>query len=294
MAQELPRYFGDATASTKQAIGSLYHWSYAFNSTVPTGNGGTASNDIYPVVPDNDIISQLASLIRDDNDLERVVQGCPDTCTAKLRAPALAPRACTTKLVPVDYGSIQAIRNAQLANTEAVPLDWEEFFISIELVLEEKESLNLVTAYPEYSEISKCTGHLNVTACTFDSAIGEYDVQIVNGKATLLNAENPIIVAWANNSAVDTGLADSGTTRSTLGSVVEFAYERYDSIAAKYSIKPGQIETITNGPGLGILREFEKTGSTDSKDGSVGCEAYTDPRPTVIRDMNKMMVWAGE
>lgn len=289
MAQELPRFFGGTIAAPRQAVGNLYHWSYAFNNTFPTGNGGTASNNLYPVPPDNEVVAHLANLVMTDAPLHGVIEGCPGTCTAKLRAPALAVKACTSTKIPVDYGNLQYIKNAQLGNTEAVPLDWEMFFISIGLVLDEKESLNLVTAYPEYSDFEKCTGHLNMTACTLESAIGDYDVQIIDGKATLIDAANPNIIAWANNTAVDPSTDASGGRNSTLGTIVEFAYEHYDMIAARYATGQAQSELITNGPGLPIVREFEKPTAAGHP-----CTGFVDPRPSVLKDINKMMVWAGE
>ena len=276
----------DAHVEPRAAAGSQFHWSYAFNNTFPTGDGGTASNNIYPVVPNTDLVLQLASLIRDDTALAGVIQGCPGTCTAKLRAPAFAERVCTSTKVPIDYTHIQPIRNNQLGNTEALPLEWEQFFMSVGIVLDDKESLNLVTAYPEYTDVDNCSGHLNMTACTFDSAIGEYTISITDGKVTLLDAEHPRIISLSNTTAVDTHTNKNGGKRSTLAPIVQVAFEKFESLSAFYSVSNATMSEISNGPASPIVREFQKP--------SIGiCPVYSDPRPYVMKDINKIVVWAG-
>lgn len=173
----------------------------------------------------------------------------------------------------------------------AGPLYQDQFSISIGLLLNGKdEALNLVTAYPMYSignsNEEDCSGHLNMTACTFQSAVGEYDVSIWQDGVTLLNAAQPEIVALANNSAVDRTVYDDGERRSTLAAIVELAWERFECYAAIFREGDDHRARFTAGMGPGVVREFELP--TNS-----ACPSYSDPREYVVKQLNTMMVYAG-
>lgn len=287
MAQELPKYFGGSFVVTGEALGAEFYWSYAFNKTFPTGYGGTAPNSLYPEAGYSNMIPELAELIRDNAPLAGVFRGCPDTCEAKLKAPALAEMACNSQLIPVNYTDIPYIKDNAIEDQKPPALNTDQFIISIGLVLgAEKESLNLVTAYPIYSDADYGVGHLNMTACTFDSAIGEYTVEIADGKATLVDAANPVIIALANNSAVDP-VVSGGVRQSTLAPIVELGWERFETIEAVVRTSTGEYTSYANGQGIVTAREFRVPNWSNYY-------AYTDPRPYVVKNLNNMMVWAGE
>lgn len=197
-------------------------------------------------------------------------------------------------MIPINYTDLQYIKNNRIVDGKAGPLYSDQFFISIALDLDgPNDALNLVTAYPEYStdtsvlKYGNCSGHLNVTACSFQSAVGEYRISVAADKATLLNAGQPSIVALANNSAVNRTTYDGGQQRSTLAPIVELAWERFECYAALFRTSDGQLAANSIGQSISVVREFQRPVST-------ACYSYSDPMPYVIENLNKMMVWAGK
>lgn len=94
-------------------------------------------------------------------------------------------------------------------NTKALPLNQQAFMITISLVVEGGvEKINVVTGF---SVVRRCVGHLKLTACTLESAIGLYRIGISNNETTLLDPANPRVIAMANNTAIDYAPTKQGT-----------------------------------------------------------------------------------
>lgn len=89
--------------------------------------------------------------------------------------------------------------------------------IDTALVLNEKESINLVTGYSQTTG-DDCVGTFRMKTCSLHSAIGEYDVTVDHDIVTLAS-EPPRIVAISNNTEVNHSVTD-GWHPSTLSGVV--------------------------------------------------------------------------
>lgn len=128
------------------------------------------------------------------------------TCSAKIRAPALAPVACESLVIPVDYHTPHnwSSYNDHWFNP---PLGTEQLMIVPNLVvLPDREEINLVTGHNTLD--GGCTGVFNYTSCILRSAIGEYDVHIEQEYAFLTDPCEPRILSLANNTAPDNVWSD--------------------------------------------------------------------------------------
>ena len=286
ISPELPRFFGNSTVALNSVYDDPYYWSPAFNETFPTGTGGRASNSLFSILGYNNITSRLAALVNANQPVSGAVHGCPVTCMAKLRAPAFTVAGCVSQMLPIDYENITygGTGNASSRSNRSPPLWQELFIIASSIVRDEIESLNLITGYPMYSKPSgTCTGFLNLTACTYNSAIGEYDVHISGQEVTFLNPGDPTIVALANNTKVDSEVRSDGHERSTLAGIVELITEQYATTLTGFRSPTGTLEGIANGI---VPWEFQTYTHPN-------CPTYTDPGPVLYTFANKLMIWSG-
>jgi hypothetical protein len=169
-----------------------------------------------------------------DMPLMNVILGCPGTCRAKLRAPALSVASCKSHLTPVNYKATTGIQAQNMG--QVVPsLNQNAFLVAVGLSVqdEERESINLVSGF---ADVEDCEGTLHWSACTLQSAIGEYEVRIENN-AVSLESLAPRIVAIANNTAVSHEYHPmKGGYPSTLASVIYLGNVKWNAIAAYYNI----------------------------------------------------------
>ena len=79
------------------------------------------------------------------------------------------------------------------------------------------ESLTYDTTISDESVARTCKGHVNATRCWLVSAIGEYNVEVLNGVVTLTEPHSyPRIIARANNTALTSKKIDDNHLKSTL------------------------------------------------------------------------------
>jgi hypothetical protein len=271
MAPELPRSFDLSFWATADTIGSPYPWGYAFNDTVPIGGGRTAPNDIFPLEAQTDVQSQFTSLLRANSPLHGVVTGCPGTCKAKMRGPALAQEVCTTEAFPMNYTHNVFVSGSK-SNTVAPPFEQQLFLVSTGLVLDEDEKMWLVTGHYDGEE---CVGTLHRTACTMVSAIGEYGITIRANVATVDNPGDPTIVSMANNTATDHGSGEGGfpgAHPSLFAGIASQAFKEWECVTSiDYTENLGW-QTYT----VGVDSIAYRTGDNQN------CSSYVDPRADVL------------
>jgi len=184
-------------------------------------------------------------------------------------------------LIPMNYNHIQPLAYYSKLDGLAPPLSQQMFGISVGLVLDLQEKMYLVTQYYTNDDDHSCIGTLNRTACTLESAIGEYEITIENDRAALDNPGQPTIIAFANNTAANyTYDPISAGHPSTLGSIVNSAFFLWESIASVYETESGGATIIASG--------FASPGYVHADDSR--CLPFADPRPDVVRSLNKMMV----
>lgn len=229
----------------------------------------------------------IASQYYADGPMNGVVRGCPGRCTAKLRAPALAVEACTAHLHPMDYYTLLSWNGDW--NT-AFPYFTKGFLIKFNLNIKDGiEKMDVVTGYADVEE--SCAGVLNLTACTFRSAIGEYSVTIEN--ETIIWDEttgSPAMVALANNTQLyHSDSPNSSHTLwhpSTLAGVVHTAFQMWDSDTAQW-LDINSNKAMVTDYRSDISRRYASPIPGDP------CVAYSDPKIDVMRSVNKVMVYTG-
>jgi hypothetical protein len=280
MSPEVPRNTFAVWATEKQ-MGIGYKFNYAFNESVPTGNGSTP-NDIYPTPTGENMTIDLRAKFQGDDPIVGRIHGCTaDACATTIHAPALQRTTCQTKTLPVNYTNLPSLKNSGKLMDVAPPLGQMAFFISVGLDIQgERESIYLVTGYAQPVD---CVGTLTYTACTLESAIGEYDVVVKNNQLLMQNLENPRIVARANNTAVDNAYDPiSASHKSTLGAVAAFAFAKWDTSYVLFGSEDGA-SRVYLGSDIG---QFEYNGENT-------CPSFHDPQQAVLKDLNKLMVLSG-
>lgn len=284
MAPELPFAFGGHWMASDLGD-DFQRINTAFNETIPTSNGSTPNN-MFPSFQYNlGISTTINDAWFSRAPLLGTVKGCPGTCKARIRAPALSETSCKFHTVPVNYTNNR--HNSAWSAARAPSLDEYAFMAGLSLIEEQgqPEGLDLVTGY---TTAQHCEGTFYWSACTLLSAIGEYDVRIDNNVVTLESSE-PTIIALANNTIVShehdppnpyfTGYP------STLATVAYFGAITWNSFVALQSWN-GSMTSIVYGSGSD-MRYLINTTDSDS------CPSYRDPRRDFIRDLNKLMVYSG-
>ncbi len=193
MSPELPRDWGGGYSISH---GAATRWETFFNATIPSSSGSNP-NDVWGYVP-----VQVQTVVGApwllNEPITGVVQGCNGRCRVKVRAPALAVKSCHTEDVKLNCTAPKKPNYSASSDSEAAaPLDRAAFLVSSSLVLDARESMNLVTGF---SEITNCIGTLHLTACDLRSAIGEYDVAVQDNAVIPSSIHDPQVISIANNS----------------------------------------------------------------------------------------------
>ncbi|KAK5164274.1 uncharacterized protein LTR77_009968 [Saxophila tyrrhenica] len=284
MGSQLPTNWDHAGWQRAPLSDTVSHWSQVFNDTVPIGGNRTAPNNLWPLpsVKSPELYRDLTALVRSNAPLSGI-NGCPQTCKAVIRAPALTPSICTTNEYPVDY-RLTAVRNTTLLGWLAPPLKAQAFQIAVGLVEPDdggQESIRLVTAFYDGED---CSGILHQTACTLVSATADYNITIRDGTATLDDPGHPHLVARAHNAPVDLSIdpAIAGHP-STLASVMTQAWLKWEGGVAVVGDDRRRLAQYIQGQSPDTYRTY----------GEQLCPRYRDPRADVVADLNRMMVWAG-
>ena len=232
MTPQIPRGY-TGYWQTIANLGQPHYWvATAFGSTMP-GSKGTVPNNILSGVSIDVQIDLTKAWFYEEAPLEGVVRGCPDKCTAKLTAPALSVSSCKSHQIPVDFN---VPWNNSVSSNYRPTLGQQDFFISNVLMLGENESINLVTGNAWTKD---CKGVLNYTACTLESAIGEYDISIEHDLATLDNESvaRPNILGLSKNVRVNyTTDPQFKMHVSTLGGISDLHWYKWDSSNILYKV----------------------------------------------------------
>lgn len=189
--------------------------------------------------------------------------------------------------MPVDFNKA---RPAPSGRAIAAPLDQETFLITISLsVAGGVEKVNLVTIH---STSTDCVGFLSVTACTLESAIGEYDISIADNITTAVNLSKPRILAIANNTAVVPHQAgqEYGRHKSTLAGAVSLVSGRLGSFVTIFSSN-GSVQASSLGATVAL--QYIVRNETAGEDSLKTCESFRDPQPDVIASLNTAMIYFG-
>ena len=210
------------------------------------------------------------------------VHGCPHgrTCKAKVRAPALATTSCKTRQVPVDYN--QPTNNSWVKSYAiAPPLNRFGFIVDFALLLDEHESIDLITGLSETND--DCVGEFTYTTCTLKSSIGEYDITVQGDVVTLDDPSSPRIMALANNTATNRQWNEKQQWyKSTLGGVVENSLGVWDG-AVFFYLQRGVVTPLAIGEGYTGYMKYEPESPSH-------CFSFSDPKQDAMKFMNTMML----
>ena len=278
IAPEIPTdYTGgwDTIGSGSNAV----RFTYIFNDTVPTADG-TASNHLLLSV--NNTLNQFVGpMWYADAPITGVIDGCAGSCRANIRAPALAVTSCTTRTVDVDYH--REIDEGALMIERFAPAKEQWNFLTATNLLHDDggEKLNLITGFAQPKD---CAGIMTYQACTLESAIGSYEVDIKDNQATLLNPAHPDIIAIANNTGINNVYSeDHDYYPSTLGGIGALVATRWDGQIMTYSQR-GSTSTISLGTGFEyFIQRFDPD----------DCMAFDNPHEDMLATLNKLMVYTG-
>ena len=195
-----------------------------FNETIPTSYGNTSNHMFAAGRPE---LTEDWNLpwFRGET-LSGLVQGCEDRCSVKIQAPALTATHCASQNVSLDF---YAPMDPRTMINRAIPLSHDVFIVDMSLIADQKERLNLITGY---ADVHACKGTLNLTACTLEAALGEYDVIVDGGKISAEALGMPRIIALVNNTEVNHSDIPGLGHPSTLAGVAQaFLYKWSTSLA---------------------------------------------------------------
>lgn len=169
MVPQLPRGYSGGWINSS-VLGYSEGWSKSFNTTMPSGTGGTVSNEVIP--GSNEPLALISSAFFQNKPMLGMLSGCAGKCNATLLAPALAQTMCSSRSLTVNYSTPGDFSDL-VEDGLVPPLDRHGFIIASTVVeiKGDQEFLTLVTAY---SSTSGCAGNLSITACDYISAVGEY------------------------------------------------------------------------------------------------------------------------
>lgn len=134
------------------------------------------------------------------------VEGCPGSCSARIRGPALAVDSCTSSIRWVNYTRpLTPSEKATYDNANGyAPGDRASFVVNTTIEFGEFEKLVLTTIIADHPGDSSCAAFVNTTTCYLRSAIAEYPVVIAEGGTVEFDQPQPYpeIIALANNTAL--------------------------------------------------------------------------------------------
>ena len=171
----------------------------------------------------------------------------------------------------------------------APPLNEQGVVLALGIKVEEIEKAYLFTGYFDGSD---CVGTFNYSACTLQSAIGEYDVTIDGEVLSLVDAANPTIVALANNTQANSPLMNFLGTyghNSTLAGILSLADLQWESMIT-FAHQPGdrsQIAVLTTDSSAATAFQIPYGGIQQR------CPSFSNPHGEVLKNMNMLMVQAG-
>lgn len=172
----IPLDAGGAWGTGKKG-GFANPWNAAFNETISTVYG-EKRNNAWPVL-DYAVESRVHKKMV-ERYMVNVVQGCPDHCSAQIRAP-VAIATCDSYSIPVDYN--EPVRIAELyGKSISPPLSREAAIAAISLGVNDFETIDVLTAY---SQTYNCAGELRVHMCSLRPGTGLYDVDIRDNKTRI-------------------------------------------------------------------------------------------------------------
>ena len=196
---ELPHTFSSGFILGNQTGIDHFRSAVMFNKTIPTGNNGTAPNNVqyvdeswmyavqgpWQVLPGTTHLQDISCHVLGDarhkltctqmcyryrNDaISGAVHGCPPgkQCKLNVTAPALTRTACTTHEVPVDYFQYASLASVT-SYEHGASLDRVMFMIDISLLVDQKkEAINVITG--AVSPMKHCAGTFSYTACTLEA-----------------------------------------------------------------------------------------------------------------------------
>ena len=176
-----------------------------------------------------------------------------------------------------------------LDGVTAPPLGSNYFFVSMNLLLQDRyrEKLDIISGYATVD--SDCNGILNYTTCEFVAGIGEYEVTVKDNKVVMTSEMSPSFVALANNTAVNnTWVPALQGHPSTLSGLQQLLYLKWGTSLMYYSDqKTGGIQWKSFGAGTSAITEFLADGSSER------CFSFLDPHHQIISSINKLMVYIG-
>ena len=126
-----------------------------------------------------------------------------------------------------------------------LPFSTFAFLIDVALVLDEQETMNLVTGHSRVTG-DECIGTFNMTTCSLRSAIGEYNVTIDHDVVTLASTP-PEIIQIANNARVNHTVSSTNLWHdSTLSGIIQEIYTELDSAVMTLSTTGGTFSKGAN------------------------------------------------
>ena len=172
--------------------------------------------------------------------------------------------------------------NTSTVKIVAPPLDHAALIIASSLIIEENEAINIVTATADAKD---CKGTINLRACKYVSAVGEYDVTIKDDLVHLESPEAPTIVALANNTAVDPKFHRAYQGHfSTLGGLAYLSFARWDNYFDYYPVNH-QLQNLIVG---GLVQSQFVNSDVDGE-----CQVFRDPHQEVYESLNRLAVYTG-
>ena len=164
----------------------------------------------------------------------------------------------------------------------APPMDHAVFVSATSLVLGEREAINIVTAF---SDAADSVGNITYKACTYETAVGEYEAVIEGDSLRLESPGAPKIIAMAHNTPVNqTWDASALGHPSTLGGIAYLMWTRWDAYVSLYPNSQGQITSMK-------LGGIQTAPFVNLKSGA--CPSYSDSHQTLYESLNTLAVYVG-
>jgi hypothetical protein len=246
--------------------------------------GSQFSNNILPVINDYSSHQPISGGIR----------GCNGSCTATIRAPALAVDYCESNTTWQNFSIPYTKAEMEVYNRGEFPTQRWLFATYLSSSYGTSETLDFQTYLTGNQVADTCAGTINSTHCYLRSAVAEYDVTVTNKTITLQNAAEPRFVAWANNTAItnetiskfDLQVPQSpGWIKTTLGAIVNAFFFEYSFTGFAYPpghSRPGVLDISLQSQSLFMYQLITNYAQYNNQ---TACTyTWNDPRPaTMVR-----------
>ena len=133
------------------------------------------------------------------------IKGCPGTCSARIRGPALDVESCTSSLQYVNFSQPLTPQENATYNDGSGQAPYNRTIFSVGFGIETglAEKMLLKTSIAISPGNSTCAAYVNTTTCRLVSAIANYPVIIQNDTFQLSSPQSyPDIVDRSNNTAL--------------------------------------------------------------------------------------------